>query len=177
MAQGQEQSSGLVVTSAQAAQLLMITPPEFKQLAQKGWVTALDHDRYPLLAVVQGYLRFVRAELVSDNDIRLARKREIDQRVAIKERALIAVADHQMIIAEGFGGLVAELAQVGQRAAGLQLTGGELAEAIRADIENALHRTADRLDQAAARLGLASEPAAGDALTAALGAGADGAAA
>jgi hypothetical protein len=156
----------------------MITPPEFKQLAQKGWVTALDHDRYPLVAVVQGYLRFVRAELVSDNDIRLARKREIDQRVAIKERGLFPVADLQTLLAEGFGGLTAELAGIGQRIADLGVSGGELAEAIRAELENALHRTADRLDQAAARLQLPVESSAGDALAgAAAGAGADGAAA
>ena len=154
MSEAATTGTGQTITAEVAAKLLMIEPPQFQECVRKGWITAVESGRYPWIGVVQGYIRFVRSKLVPEDEIRRARKREIDLRVAEKERTVIPVTDHRAVIAEGFAGLQAELHGIGGRVT----SDAALGEAIRVEIESALHRAADRLDQAAAKLGVPGEP-------------------
>ena len=56
------------VNGAVAAQLLMITPPRFRECISKGWIIASGRDRYSLVDVVQGYLRHVRGLLLPEDE-------------------------------------------------------------------------------------------------------------
>src|SRR3974390_2918418 len=112
MADG-ESGGGSLITSAVATQLLEITPPQFRDCVSRGWIAAAARDRYTIVAVVQGYLRYLRSELLPEDEIRRARKREIDQRIAIKDKTLIPVAEHRAIAGEALDALRAELATVG----------------------------------------------------------------
>jgi hypothetical protein len=147
-------SGGSLIPGAVAAQLLEVTPPQFRDCVTRGWIAAAGRDRFTIVAVVQGYLRYLRNELLPEDEIRRARKREIDQRIAIKDKTLIPVVEHRAIAGEALDALRAELALVGPRVT----ADPALSEAITTEIEGALQRAADRLDEAARRLGVPVEP-------------------
>ena len=163
-------SGGSLISGAVATQLLEITPPQFRDCVSRGWIAAAGRDRFTIVSVVQGYLRYLRSELLPEDEIRRARKREIDQRIAIKDKTLIPVGEHRAIATEAFDALRVELALVGPRVGAGDAT---LAEAITTEIEGALQRAADRLDEAARRLGVPVEPAPAPAAAAAAAGGAD----
>lgn len=66
-------------------------------------------DRYPLIRCTNGYIRFIRSEnklsskQASAGLVAAARTKEIEQRVAIRQNQLIALAEHDAIFVEAFG--------------------------------------------------------------------------
>ncbi len=50
-----------MLSTAQAAQLLMLPAPvEISKLSRDGWMKAAGRDRWRLVDVVQGYVRYLR---------------------------------------------------------------------------------------------------------------------
>lgn len=62
-----EEGSGLAdkvenetLTTKQAAQLLLLGEERIRQLSKEGWVEKTGRSRYPLVPLVQGYIRYLR---------------------------------------------------------------------------------------------------------------------
>lgn len=83
------------ITTAQAARLLMVTEAWVRKLTRDGTIAKAARDRYNLVAVVQGYIRFLKDEerrsskSAADNRVRDARAAEIERRMAREDRDLI----------------------------------------------------------------------------------------
>lgn len=83
------------ITTAQAARLLMLSDERVRQLTKSGYVPTLAQGRYNLVAVVQGYIRFLKddarqsSRTAADNRVRDARAAEIERRMAREDRDLI----------------------------------------------------------------------------------------
>lgn len=50
------------ITTAQAARLLMVSDERIRQLAKNGHIPKIAKDRFNLIVVVQGYIRFLKDE-------------------------------------------------------------------------------------------------------------------
>jgi len=94
-----DQSSPGTITAGQAARLLMLTPRRLRQLAADGHIPSAVRGRYPLAAVITGYLRFLREsiERAAENNagagLASAKEREIRLRLAQREATLIDATD------------------------------------------------------------------------------------
>lgn len=108
------QEAGTINTD-QAARLLMVTPERVRQLVREGWIARIDRDRYRLVDVVQGYIRFRNHEdrrankSGAESRIRDARADEINLRMGVRAGQLIEHAEHVAIIEELCGLVRAEL--------------------------------------------------------------------
>lgn len=86
------------ITVAQAAKLLMVTPRRLRQLAADGHIPSAVRGRYPLAAVITGYLRFLKASIERSADnpgagLASAKEKEIRLRLAQREATLIDATD------------------------------------------------------------------------------------
>lgn len=83
------------ITTTQAARLLMLSDERVRQLTKSGYVPSLAQGRYNLVAVVQGYIKYLKdderrsSRSVADNRVRDARAAEIERRMAREDRDLI----------------------------------------------------------------------------------------
>jgi hypothetical protein len=95
-----------LITTEQAARLLMIGPERVRQLVKEGWITKLERDQYQLVDVVQGYIRFRNDEdrraLKSGAEARVrdARAEEIQLRVGLRSGQLMEHAEHVALLRE-----------------------------------------------------------------------------
>lgn len=55
-----EKAENGTLTTKQAAQLLLLGEERIRQLAKEGWVEKTGRSRYPLIPLVQGYIRYLR---------------------------------------------------------------------------------------------------------------------
>jgi hypothetical protein len=86
------------VTAGQAARLLMLSPRRLRQLAADGHIPSAVRGRYPLAAVITGYLRFLKASIERSADnpgagLASAKEKEIRLRLAQREATLIDASD------------------------------------------------------------------------------------
>lgn len=94
-----------MITAGQAARLLCLTHERLRQLARNGWIPTAVKGKYPLVAVVQGYIRFLKdeerraARSKADSALKSARRREIELRIADREARLIELSDVDAIAA------------------------------------------------------------------------------
>jgi len=83
------------ITTTQAARLLMLSDERVRQLTKSGYVPTLAQGRYNLVAVVQGYIKYLKdderrsSRSVADNRVRDARAAEIERRMAREDRDII----------------------------------------------------------------------------------------
>lgn len=83
------------ISTAQAARLLMVSDERIRQLAKNGHIPKIAKDRFNLIAVVQGYIRFLKDEerrsskSAADSRVRDARAAEIERRMAREDRDII----------------------------------------------------------------------------------------
>lgn len=90
------QQAGTITTS-QAARLLMISDERVRQLTKAGFVPRAARGRYNLVALVQGYIRFLKdderrsSKSAADSRVRDARAAEIERRMAREDRKIIAL--------------------------------------------------------------------------------------
>lgn len=99
-----------MITTAQATKLLMITPQWLRQLAVQGYIPRAVKGAYPLVAVVQGYIKSLKddekrsTKTAADNRVRDARAAEIERRMAREDREIItleeAMASHEDVTGE-----------------------------------------------------------------------------
>jgi DNA-directed RNA polymerase sigma subunit (sigma70/sigma32) len=93
------------ITLEQVAMLLQLSKERVRQLVASGHIPKVGRNTYSLVGAVRGYLRLKDEELLrvreaaSNNGLRSARQREIELRIAIKERELIEIEEAYQIIA------------------------------------------------------------------------------
>jgi hypothetical protein len=88
------QQAGMI-TVDQAARLIMVTDVWVRQLIKMGFIPKPVKGLVPLVAVVQGYIKFLKDEerrsskSAADSRVRDARAKEIELRIAREQRELI----------------------------------------------------------------------------------------
>lgn len=134
-----------MVPAAQAAQIIMVTPQWLRQLAAQGYIPAAEKGRYPLIAVIQGYIKFLKdddrrsSKSATASRMQDAKTAEIEMRLAEKRRELIPVDDAQAAIDVIVGKVRAEFSGLPARAT-RDMT---LRRVLEAETNASLNRVAD----------------------------------
>lgn len=87
------------VTTAQAARLLMVSQDWIRQLVRKGYIPKAARDRFNLVALIQGYVRYrddqaqQASRSAADSRVRDARAAEIERRMAREDRDIIMLEE------------------------------------------------------------------------------------
>lgn len=90
--------------------LLKLSPRRVQQLATQKWIPRAEKGKYPLVGSVQGYIDFLRDEnerrtrSAADSRLRDARAREVEQRIAERDKGLIDV-DEALTAADRLAGV------------------------------------------------------------------------
>jgi len=83
------------VPAGQAAALLMLSTQRLRQLSAEGFIPRASKGEYPLVGVVQGYIRFLKDEerrtskVQAESDLKATRRKEIELRIARDDHRLI----------------------------------------------------------------------------------------
>jgi hypothetical protein len=84
-----------MISTGQAVRLLMLTEARLRQLAGQGYFPKAVKGKYPLVAVVQGYIRFLKEEerrtskVQAESGLKAARQREVELRIAEREGRIV----------------------------------------------------------------------------------------
>lgn len=149
-----------VLTSAEAAELLDITPHRLRQLIGDGRIAKAGRNGVALRAAVQGYIRYRNdderrsSKSASASRMQDAKTREIDLRIAEREGRLIDLAEHNDIVASIIGALRTGLSGVPAAVT----DNAEERRQIETSINAVLTAAADRLEQESAELGAGGAP-------------------
>lgn len=134
------QAGPTTINVSQLSRLLDLTPRRVQQLVQQGVIPKAGRDAYPLVAAVQGYLRWLTdagrlvAGSASAQRVANARADEIEARIREKMKGLIPTEDQRMTVATLLEVVKRELADLPGR---LPL---HIRSAIRADISASIAR-------------------------------------
>lgn len=147
---------GQLITSGLAARLLMVSPERVRQLSKEGWIEKQGRDQFYLVDVVQGYIRFRNdserraTKSAAANRVSDARAREVELRIAERERRLVELSEMIALADKLVGMFRAELSGLPARVTrDLQ---------IRRTIETAINDILDRIaDAATASAGMVAE--------------------
>ena len=137
-----------------AAKLLMLTPQRVNQLVREGFIPKASHGRYTVVGVVQGYIRFLKDEerrtskSSADSRLKDIKAKREELRLARDERELILLADALFAIDEVAGAVALEVNNVPARFT----RDLDERERLQAEIDDALHKVADRVARSAAAL-------------------------
>ncbi len=149
-----------MITTAQAATLLMVSDQWIRDLSKKGYIPKPENGVVPLVATVQGYIRWLKDEerrtskTAAASRVQDARAQEIELRLAREKKDLIHFDDSFAAIDLVFGLLRPELSGVPARVTrDLQLR-----RDIESEIDGALERACDRLEQARANIAAGRDP-------------------
>ncbi len=110
-----ENKSGMIPID-KAAQLLMVTPTYVRQLCRSGVIPKPSRGMVPLVAAVQGYIRWLKDEerrtskTAEAAAVHRARAREIELRIAREEGKLVETSDAETAFANILGAWRVELA-------------------------------------------------------------------
>ena len=105
-----------LLSTSGASSLLGVTSQWLRQLSANGYVPTAIKGKYPLVAVVQGYIRSLKDEerrsskSAADNGLKAARQREVELRIAKEEGRLVDMDDVEAVTSSIFATLRAELA-------------------------------------------------------------------
>lgn len=98
-----------------AANLLELSPRRIQYLAAEGWIQKSGAGRYPIVPLVRGYVRFLKednarkSKSAADGRLRDARAREVEQRIAERDRGLVALDEALGIFDEVTGSFLQTL--------------------------------------------------------------------
>ena len=101
---GQIDDEAGIISTAVACQLLMLSRQRLDQLAAQGWVTRHSPGRWRTVALVQGYIRFMRDEgrrmsrSAAGSRVREARAKEIEVRTAERLGKLVPLEDFDAFV-------------------------------------------------------------------------------
>ncbi len=102
-----DQKSGpATISAAQFARLLEITPRWVQKLASDGVIPKAGRDRYPMVAAIQAYLRWLHdenrraAQAAAATKLAAARTEAIEMGITAKLATLIPIEDHRVVLAE-----------------------------------------------------------------------------
>jgi hypothetical protein len=116
-----EQQQAGHITLEQACRLVMLSNERIRQLVKDGYIPKPAKNSYPLVGVVQGYIRFLRDEdrrsskTAAESGLKAARQKEVELRIAERSRDLIDVREHSDIVDEMAGMFVAGLSALPAR--------------------------------------------------------------
>lgn len=138
-----------VISRETAAKLLMLTPRHIARLVSDGWIKKSVDDRYTVVGCVQGYINYLKDETrrnsqrsaVTEKDA--ARTREIELRIAMRERTLVGVDEAGAVVDAVIGAMRAEVDGLPAR----MRRDRALREELQKLLDGILIRAADRLDQ------------------------------
>jgi hypothetical protein len=139
---------GIVLSSLQAATLILLTRARLYELVQAGWIRALAPNRYDPTEVAQGYIRFLKdderrtSKTATLSRVQEARARQIEQRMAREAGQTIAMVDALALVDDVVGGLKADLDGVPARCTRDMTERRKLED----ELNDCLTRAADRLD-------------------------------
>lgn len=162
-----QKQTGGILNLEQTCRLLMLTKQRVQQLVKAGYIPKPAKDTYPVVGAVQGYIRFLKdderrtSKVQADSRVRDARAREIELRIAERERDLIPIDDAKAEIAAFVTETRAEIVGMGARIT----RDMELRRQIDTECDGILTRLADRAEKASHALeveGSASEASAED---------------
>ena len=89
----------VLLTTAQAGNLLELTPARIGQLIKSGFIEKRGRDQVPLVSAVRGYIRFLKDEerksskTASASRVHDARARDIELKIAERENRLVDIED------------------------------------------------------------------------------------
>lgn len=155
-----------LITLEVAGRLLMIGPERIRQLNKAGYIPIPKRGFTTIVGAVQGYIRFLKDEDRKQTQTgaaeraRDARAREIEQKIAERDRKLIPIEDHELAMDLFAGVVIGELD--GQAA---RITRDmALRRLIEADVHGAKIRIAAALEKgnAFARTGREADPTGGE---------------
>lgn len=138
----------------QIARLLMMTPQRVTQLVTAGYIPRSARGVYPVVGAVQGYIRFLKdternsTKSAGENRVRDARAKEIEMRIAEKNRDLIPIEDAEGALDHCMAAVVAELSGFSSRVT----RDKPLRRMIDKELNEARHRMATALGASAAAL-------------------------
>jgi hypothetical protein len=144
----------VLLTMAQAAALLEMSPERIRQLVKTGYIEKRGKDQVPLVSAVRGYIRFLKDEdrrssrTASASRVQDARARDIELKIAEKESRLIDMVEHLDLFAETFGVVKSGMAGVPLRST----RDPELRRKIETEINDVLAKAARRFEQGTANL-------------------------
>lgn len=104
-----------MLSTSGASSLLGITSQWLRQLSANGYIPVAIKGKYPLVAVVQGYVRSLKDEerrsskVAADSGLKAARQREVELRIGKEEGRLVDMEDVEAIVSNVFATLRAEL--------------------------------------------------------------------
>lgn len=159
------EQQGDLITLDVAGRLLMIGPERIRQLNKAGYIAIPKRGFTTIVSAVQGYIRFMKDEdrkqtaTGAAERARDARAREIDQRIAERDRKLIPIEDAELAMDLLVGAVNKELD--GQAA---RITRDmALRRVIEADVHGAKTRIAKAVAESRglARTGRDADPAVG----------------
>lgn len=134
-----------MVSAAQAAKMIMVTPQWLRQLAAQGYIPVAEKGQYPLAAVIQGYVKFLKdderrsSKSATASRMQDAKTAEIEMRLAEKRRELISVEDAQAAVDIIVGKVRAEFSGLPARAT----RDMSLRRVLEAETNASLNRVAD----------------------------------
>lgn len=139
------------ITVAQATQLLMISDERLRQLAKMEYFKRAVKGRYNLVAVVQGYIKFLKdderrtSKSATASRMQDAKTAEIEMRLAERRRELIPLDDAQAAIDVIVGKVRAEFSGLPARVT-RDMT---LRRSLEVETDASLNRIADAIDASA----------------------------
>ena len=105
MAEENKQTAGSgTISVGTAAQLLMVSEERVRQLVKLGYVPRVAKGQFPLVGVVQGYIKFLKDEerrsskTATASRMQDAKAAKIEMELAEKRRELIPVEDHRIVV-------------------------------------------------------------------------------
>jgi len=135
--------------------LLMITQQWFNRLVRDGWIKKLGKNRYRVIDVVQGYIKYLQDEnrratkSASASRVQDARAGQIEMQMARERRDLIEIEDVQAFLSDTLGALRTELSGV----AAASSREFEVREAIEMNLNAAIERCRSAFDAASKAVG------------------------
>lgn len=104
--------------------------------------------RYKLVPTMQAIFANATAASADDDGLKAAKRREVEQRIAMRDHRLIDIEESDAVMDEVFGMLKSELLGIPARVS-REL---DLRQKVEREIDDALNRAADRLAKRAAEL-------------------------
>lgn len=145
---------GNMISLGSAAALLMVSDHWIRDLSKKGYIPKPERGMVPLVAAVQGYIRWLKDEdrraskTAAASAVQQARAKEIEMRIAREAGELIEMPSIEAVFADVIGSFRARLAGV----AAASTRDLALRAVIDGNIESALAEAREDFDKRAAEL-------------------------
>lgn len=121
MAEDEDENKPGMLTAEQAGQLIMVSGERVRQLSKQGFIQKVGHGKFPLVSVVQGYIKFLRddekknSKVAADAKVREMKAKEIEQRIAERNKELVHIDDVNAVVSDFVATVRAEIVGISAR--------------------------------------------------------------